>query len=67
MKVEVNKAGLIALVRSVYPSYEIMEMYKVGQYGYYADQGGWFWNKQIEMLSEDKLHLIYKECKESWE
>ena len=67
MKIEVDKAGLISLVRSVYPNYGLMEGYLSSQYGYYADQGGWFWNKQIEMLTEDKLHLIYKECVASWE
>ena len=67
MKVEVDKPGLLALVRSVYPNWSLMVMFTSSKYGYYAEQGGWFWNKSIEMLGEERLHDIYKKCVTSWE
>jgi len=67
MKIEVDKAGLLALVNSICPNWPLMSKYIEHRYGYYADQGGWFWNKSIEMLSDEKLHEIYRDCIASWE
>jgi hypothetical protein len=66
MWINIDKTGLLTLVKSAYPNYDLMEEYAKLKYGYYAEQGGWFWNKSIEMLDEETLKDIYETCVDSW-
>ena len=68
MNVELDKSGLISLVRGTEPYYSIFEhplVKKCGNWnGGLADK--WSWNGNLEILSEEELFEVYNLCKESW-
>ncbi len=67
MNVELDKAGLISLVRGTCPNYHIMEEILISQAGRYV--GGfhdkWEWN-DLNHFTEQQLKAIYDNCVWSW-
>ena len=70
MKVDLDKKGLVALVKGYVPHYDVMNHALVTMTGHYI--GGfhdrWEWdNESLEKLTEKNLFKLYNTCKDSWE
>jgi len=71
MKVELNQADLVNLVKGTSPYYSEFENPLVKRAGGYMSGGHgeqWHWGSTNEMkeLSEDELWELYNICKNSW-
>ena len=67
MIVELNKEDLISLVKGIKPDYKWFKEPLVSRCGNYV--GGlvddWFWNSNLEDLSEEELWELYTICKQN--
>jgi len=67
MEIELDKEGLISLVRGTCPNYHIFEDALIARAGHYV--GGfhdkWEWN-DLKPFTEAELYSIYYKCKESF-
>lgn len=68
MTINLSKTDLINLVKGIKPSYDILDNPLIKNNGYYI--GGfvdnWYWNNNLENLSEEQLFEIYQLSKNSW-
>lgn len=71
MKVELNKAEIYGLLKSLSPPYELMNKYEESGYGHYI--GGfndeWCWSideEKLDDMSEEELYQEYLTLKEYW-
>lgn len=65
MLVELDKKGLLALVRGSQPAYELFDDPLISEHGSYAaSYGRWEWSFTLNNLSEEMLFHLYKLMKD---
>ena len=68
MQLELDKEGLITLVKGSQPYYSLMDNdLLVQNTGMYYERMGWRWDiNELEKLTEKELYYLYKACRDSW-
>lgn len=69
MRIEVDKADLIAMVKGCDPHYDIMQDEDVQRAGYWSGgmSDSWHWRtSQLTELTPKELYELYVKCKNSW-
>jgi len=68
MKIDLDKKGLIDLVKGTSPHYDLFENSIVKLCGTFnGSSGTWSWNEyELEKLNERQLYDLYKSCRSSW-
>lgn len=66
MTVDLDKVDLIALVCGTSPNYNLFENTTIKKCGYFM-RDNWYWyDHELEKLSEEELLTLYNLCKNSW-
>lgn len=67
MKVDLDRLGLIILVRSSIPHYKIFNnpLIKKAGHSYYDQSGKTTWSN-LDLLTNEELYDLYLICRNSW-
>lgn len=68
MKLDLDKADLISLVKGTDPNLNVMEHPKIRSRGGYREpEGRWDWDYNVfKDCAEEEIWAVYQICKNSW-